>query len=53
MRLRGRFPPTAVNLESFTPAANSTLPVIGFVGFLALAIVSLGTFIVRREQKRA
>ncbi|MBK6711444.1 MAG: hypothetical protein IPG51_14080 [Chloroflexi bacterium] len=45
--------PTAVSLESFTPAANSTLPVIGFVGFLALAIISLGTFIVRREQKRA
>ena len=45
--------PTAVNLQSFTPAANSTLPVIGFVGFLALAIVSLGAIIVRREQKRA
>ncbi len=47
------FGPTAVSLESFTPAANSTLPVIGFVGFLALAIVSLGAIIVRREQKRA
>lgn len=47
------FNPTAVSLQSFTPAANSTLPVIGFVGFLALAIVSLGTFIVRREQKKA
>lgn len=47
------FGPTAVSLQSFTPAANSTLPVIGFVGFLALAIVSLGTFIVRREQKKA
>ncbi len=47
------FTPTAVNLESFTPAANSTLPVIGFVGFLALAIVSLGAIIVRREQKHA
>jgi len=47
------FTPTAVSLQSFTPASNSTLPVIGFVGFLALAIVSVGMIIVRREQKRA
>jgi len=47
------FTPTAVSLQSFTPASSSTLPVIGFVGFLALAIVSVGMIIVRREQKRA
>ncbi|MCA9872287.1 MAG: hypothetical protein KC441_01495 [Anaerolineales bacterium] len=45
--------PTAVSLQSFTPGANSTLPVLGLVGVLALAIVSLGVVIVRREQKRA
>jgi len=47
------FTPTAVSLQSFTPASNSTLPVIGFVGLLALAVVSLGVVVVRREQKRA
>ena len=47
------FTPTAVSLQSFTPASSSALPVIGFVGFLALAVVSVGMFIVRREQKKA
>ncbi|MBK8986974.1 MAG: hypothetical protein IPM39_13005 [Chloroflexi bacterium] len=46
------FGPTAVSLQSFTPAASSTLPVIAFIGFLGLAIVSLGAFIVRRERSR-
>ena len=47
------FGPTAVSLQSFSPAAGSTLPIIGFVTVLALAIVSLGAVIVRREQKKA
>jgi hypothetical protein len=45
--------PTAVNLQSFTPAGNSTLPVVAFIGFLALVIVSFGVVIVRREQHKA
>lgn len=45
--------PTAVNLQSFTPAGNSTLPVVAFIGFLALVIVSFGVVIVRREQRKA
>jgi hypothetical protein len=47
------FGPTAVNLQSFTPAGNSTLPVVAFIGFLALVIVSFGVVIVRREQHKA
>jgi hypothetical protein len=47
------FGPTAVNLQSFTPAGNSTLPVVAFIGFLALVIVSFGVVIVRREQRKA
>lgn len=42
--------PTAVNLQSFTPAA-SAMPVAGLVGFLALALVSFGVVIVRRERR--
>jgi hypothetical protein len=42
--------PTAVSLQSFAPV-TSALPTIGLLGFLALAVVSLGVVIVRRERK--
>jgi hypothetical protein len=42
--------PTAVTLQSFSPAASNT-PVIALVGFLSLAIVAFGLIIVRRERR--
>lgn len=46
--------PTAVNLQTFSAANNtSTLPIIGISLLAVLALVSAGVFIARREQTNA
>ncbi len=43
------FGPTAVSLQSFT-STSSNLPILGLVAVAALAVLSFGAYIVRRER---
>jgi hypothetical protein len=43
------FTPTAVSLQSFTPASTN-LPILGLVAVAALAVLSFGVYVVRRER---